>query len=181
MVCTECNQNPATLHFTQIINGNKKEVNVCEACAQKEGYITNTEEAFSLHELLTGLFKATSQPNKVDFNNNDRIFDRLTDTRCEVCKLSYAEFQRIGRFGCANCYDTFKLRLNSVIRRVHNGNTQHSGKIPKRKGGKLHLKKELTIYRNYLKQLIEDENFEEAAIVRDRIKQLERDKGGSET
>lgn len=180
MLCTECKQNPATLHFTQIINGNKTEVNVCEACAQKEGHLSSSEETFSLHELLTGLFNATSQSNKVDLKN-ERIFERLTEVKCDSCQLSFSEFQRMGKFGCANCYEAFKLRLNSVIHRVHSGNTQHNGKIPRRKGSKLHIKKEITMYRDYLNQLIEEENFEEAAIIRDRIKELEKDKGGGES
>lgn len=179
MLCIKCNKNPATLHLTQIVNGKKTKVNVCDVCAHKEGYLKSTDEAFSLHELLTSLFNPTSPSNNVDFKN-DHIFDRLTTLTCEKCELSFSEFQRIGKFGCANCYETFKPRLNSVIRRVHSGNTQHNGKIPKRKGGKLHLKKELSMYREHLKLLVEEENFEEAAIIRDKIKSLEKDKGGNE-
>src|SRR5699024_119897 len=100
--------------------------------------------------------------------------------KCKACHMTFTEFQRIGKFGCAHCYEDFKSKLNSVFRRVHSGNTQHNGKIPKRKGGKLHIKKEILKYRDYLTQLIEEENFEEAAIVRDRIKQLESDKGGEQ-
>lgn len=180
MLCTECKENPATLHFTQIINGNKTEVNVCEACAQKEGYVANSEDTFSLHDLLTGLFHATPKSSSVDLND-ERMFNRFATLKCDVCQLSFTEFQRIGKFGCANCYEAFKLRLNGVIRRVHSGNTEHNGKIPKRKGGKLHLQKEIALYRDYLQQLIEEENFEEAAIIRDRIKELEEHKGGGES
>lgn len=179
MLCSECNKKPATLHFTQIVNGKKTEVNVCEICAQKKGYLTNSDETFSLHELLTSLFNVTSNSSQVDLGN-ESFFERFTEMKCDRCQLSFSDFQRIGKFGCANCYESFKPRLNSVIRRVHSGNTQHSGKIPKRKGSKLHLKKELSKYRDYLKQLIEEENFEEAALVRDRIKELEKDKGVSE-
>lgn len=180
MMCIECKENPATLHFTQIINGKKTEVRVCERCAQKEGYVTSTDETFSLHELLTGLFNASSQSNQVGIQN-ERFFDHFTELKCEKCQLSFSQFQRIGKFGCANCYEAFKPRLNTVIRRVHSGNTAHKGKIPKRKGGRLHLEKEIAMYREYLQQLIAEENFEEAAIIRDRIKELEQSEGGDKS
>lgn len=180
MLCSECNKRPATLHLTRIVNGEKIEVHVCDKCAQTEGYLSSFEEPFSLHDLLTGLFNVTAKSAKVNLNN-EPFFEQFSQLTCTYCELSFDDFQRIGKFGCANCYDSFKSRLDSVIRRVHSGNTEHIGKIPQRKGGKLHLKKELTKYREYLKQLIEEEKFEEAALVRDQIKQLEKDQGGNES
>lgn len=184
MLCSECGKRPATVHYTQIINGEKTEIHVCDICAQKEGYsyIKTSEEPFSLHELLTGIFNISSQPKTgtSDSFSTDRFFEQFTDVKCEKCQLSFSEFQRIGKFGCANCYESFKPRLHSVIRRVHSGNSQHHGKIPKRQGGKLHLEKEINQLREYLQQLVEEEKFEKAALIRDRIKELEEHKRGSE-
>lgn len=180
MLCSECNKRPATLHLTRIVNGEKTEVNVCDLCAQNEGYLTGLDEPFSLHDLLTGLFDVSSKSGKVNLSN-DHFFEQFSRLACAHCELSFEQFQRLGKFGCANCYESFKTRLDSVIRRVHSGNTEHVGKIPHRKGGKLHLKKELTKHREYLKQLIVEEKFEEAALVRDQIKQLEKDKRGNES
>lgn len=181
MLCSECNKRPANFHYTQIVNGEKMEVIVCDVCAQNKNYLSNqSEEAFPLHELLTSLFKATGKSGQPDLKKNN-FFEQFSDLTCKECHMTFTEFQRLGKFGCANCYEAFKPRLNSVLRRVHSGNTQHHGKIPKRKGGKLHIKKELMKYRDYLTQLIEEENFEEAAIVRDRIKQLESDKEGEQS
>jgi len=182
VLCSECGKRPATVHYTQIINGEKAEIQVCDICAQKEGYsyIKNSDEPFSLHELLTGIFNVSSQANKAKTGSfsTDRLFEQFTDLKCEQCQLSFSEFQRIGKFGCANCYEAFKPRLNSVIRRVHSGNTKHHGKIPKRQGGTLHLEKEITELREYLQELVEEEKFEQAALIRDRIKELEEQKGG---
>lgn len=175
MECNECKKRPATLHFTQIINGNKTEVKVCELCAKKKGYMNSTEEAYSLHDLLTGLFNFNS--SQVDLQN-DNLFSQVDELECSKCNMTFTDFQRIGKFGCANCYDAFKTKLDSVFRRVHSGNTKHSGKIPKRKGGNLHTKKELENYRAELQRLIEQEEFEQAAIVRDEIRKLEEKKEG---
>lgn len=178
MQCEECNKRPATLHYTQIINGKKTEIHVCEVCAQNHGYTFNHDETYSLHDLLTGLFNVTS-PN-LDMKENS-FFNQFEELKCDHCQLSFTDFQRIGKFGCSKCYETFKPKLNSIFRRVHSGNTKHNGKIPKRKGDKLHIKKEIERYREYLQQLINEENFEEAAVIRDRIKDLEKLKGGSDS
>lgn len=174
----ECKQRSATVHYTQIINGEKTEVNVCDVCAKRKGYTLHSDESFTLHELLTGLFNVQSPNIKL---NEENFFKQFSELACDSCQLSFTDFQRIGKFGCAQCYESFKPKLNAVFRRVHSGNTKHNGKIPKRKGGNLHLKKEIAIYRDYLNQLINDENFEEAAVIRDKIKQLEKQKGGNDS
>lgn len=173
MKCEECQENPATLHLTQIINGQKTEVHVCEGCAKQKGYISYPGEGYSLHDLLTGLFSLDS--NQFQVKDNDP-FKQKEELQCSKCKLTYDDFQRIGKFGCAECYSAFSTKLDSIFRRVHSGNTKHIGKIPKRKGSDLHAKKELELFRKKLQDHIEREEFEKAAEVRDIIKKLEYEK-----
>src|SRR5699024_7600533 len=90
------------------------------------------------------------------------------------CELTFNEFRHIGKFGCSDCYSSFKSKLNPIFKRVHSGNIRHIGKIPKRDGQVLHKKKELESYRNELNKLIIDENFEKAAVIRDKIKEIEQ-------
>lgn len=175
MKCSECNKRPATLHLTQIINGKKTELNVCEICASKKGYINQSEEAYSLHDLLTGLFNFGSSQLELQ---NENFFSSAEDLQCPKCKMTFNDFQRIGKFGCASCYDAFKSKLDSIFRRVHSGNTKHIGKIPKRKGAHLHTQREIETHREELQRLIEQEEFEQAAVVRDKIKKLEAEKDG---
>lgn len=170
MECQECHQRPASLHFKQIMNGSKTEVSVCEVCAQEKGYMTYPmEEGHSLHDLLAGLLNFDSTQMG---NHNEHPFKQPKDLQCSKCELTFSEFKRVGKFGCAVCYQEFSTRLNSIIRRVQSGNTKHYGKIPKRKGGNLHIKKEIESYKLQLQQLIENESFEEAVIIRDKIKEL---------
>lgn len=177
MECQECQQRPSTLHFTRVINGNKKEIYVCEVCARDKGYMTYPEEGYSLHNLLAGLFNFESTPIK---KHQETSLKQSQQLQCPKCKLTFSEFKRIGKFGCATCYQTFSDQLNPIIRRVHSGNTKHSGKIPKRKGGSLHTKKKLEAYQMKLQHLIKKEAFEEAALIRDEIKKL-KDQQHSET
>jgi protein arginine kinase activator len=85
----------------------------------------------------------------------------------------------VGRFGCAHCYETFKEQLPPVLRRLHSGNWSHSGKIPKRIGGGIHLKKQVENLKSELKELIQQEEFEKAAQIRDEIRTLEKGLPGS--
>lgn len=172
MECQECQKRPATLRFTQVINGNKTEKHVCEVCAKEKGYITYPEEGYSLHNLLKGLFNVESTHLS---KHQGQSFQPSKDLHCQKCGLTFTEFQRRGKFGCATCYDVFSARLDPIFRRVHSGNIKHHGKIPKRKGGSLHLKKQIEQYQDKLRKLVEDEAFEDAAKVRDKIKALKKE------
>ena len=175
MRCDECKKRPATLQLTQYVNGQKKEVPVCELCAKKLGYLSQQEETYSFQDLLSGLFNLGS--SQIDLQGK-HPFEQMEELECPKCHLTFREFQRIGKFGCAECYETFKGKLDTVFRRVHSGNTKHLGKIPKRKQSGLHQRKRLMQYRDELKQLINQEAFEEAAVVRDKIKEIESREAG---
>ncbi|WP_277679392.1 UvrB/UvrC motif-containing protein [Gracilibacillus dipsosauri] len=170
MECQECQQNPATLHFAQVINGEKKEIHVCHQCAKEKGYVPPEDESYSLHNLLSGLFQFDSDA----FHTSSPHHSMEQDLQCEKCGMTYQEFTRIGKFGCATCYETFSSHLNPIFRRVHSGNTTHDGKVPKRVGADIYERKQLRNLKWKLQQLIADEAFEEAANIRDQIRQLEK-------
>ncbi|KGP89761.1 hypothetical protein N780_09360 [Pontibacillus chungwhensis BH030062] len=173
MECQECHERPASLHFTQVVNGHKTEVYVCEKCAYDKGYMSQEQDSLSLHNLLSGLFNFDSFQLS-DSKSPSASHREPQSLKCGHCGLTYDEFKRVGKFGCANCYKTFDERLNPIFRRVHSGNTIHNGKVPKRKGGQLHVQREMDQKRSELQALIHQEEFEEAAKVRDQIRTLER-------
>ncbi|MMZ61337.1 hypothetical protein D3C76_391370 [compost metagenome] len=169
MQCQECGKRPASLHFTKIVNGEKTEFHICEACAREKGeIIPGTTGGFSIHNLLSGL---------LDFNPGLKGQNAGTKTtenlRCEECGLTYSQFSKIGRFGCSSCYKHFNDRLDPLFKRVH-GNTVHVGKIPKRVGGHIEVKRKLDDLRRELQYRILQEEFEEAASLRDQIRELEK-------
>ncbi|MBD2872188.1 UvrB/UvrC motif-containing protein [Paenibacillus arenilitoris] len=170
MYCQECGKKPATLHFTKIVNGEKTEFHICESCAREKGEgIPGAPNSFSIHSLLSGL---------LDFEQlgNAGIGGGMKQQpaqRCEECGLTYAQFSKIGRFGCSNCYQAFADKLDPLLKRVHSG-TVHTGKIPKRSGGQIKCKREIEQLRRDLQAKIENEEFENAAQLRDRIRELER-------
>jgi len=175
MLCQECGKRPATLHFTKIVNGEKTEFHFCEACAREKGEgIPGTPNGFSIHSLLSGLMDF-EPPGGVKPGG---VGQRMQAPRCEACGLTYAQFSKIGRFGCSSCYRFFGDRLDPVFKRVH-GNTVHVGKIPKRTGGQIRSKREIEELKRKLQELVAQEEFEKAAATRDRIRELERKLSGA--
>lgn len=174
MVCQQCGQKPATLHFTKIINGQKTEFHICESCAREKGeWIPGTANGFSIHNLLSGLLDFDLTGSKQGAKEDAKT----QPMRCEKCGLTYAQFGKLGRFGCDDCYTFFGDRLDPLLKRVH-GNTVHVGKIPKRGGGRIQRRRELEELKKKLQYSILREEFEEAATLRDRIRELENQPPG---
>lgn len=169
MLCQECDKKPATLHFTKIVNGEKTEFHICESCARERGEgIPGTANGFSIHSLLSGLldFEPVGSMNALGAKSAQQL-------RCDNCGLTYTQFSKMGRFGCSNCYTQFGSKLDPILKRVH-GNTTHVGKIPKRTGVQIQLKREIDELKRDLNMRIEQQEFEAAAGLRDRIRELER-------
>ena len=166
MLCDKCKQRPATVHFTKIINNEKYEQHLCEECSKGMPHFSfSIDPSFSLNKILANLL------------TNDPTFSGMGLTfkseRCENCGLTYSQFAQGGKLGCSNCYEVFKDKLNPLIRRIHSSE-RHKGKVPARTGGKLRLIKEIESLKTELGNLVKNEEFEKAAEVRDRIKDLEK-------
>jgi len=167
MLCNICSKNQATVHLTEIIDEKMTELHLCEDCAQKKS--TQMESHFGLADLLAGLADLGTQFNKTS---------KEIKVKCSRCGLTYEDFKRIGRLGCGECYSTFKDSLLPLLKRIH-GSTQHYGKSPKKmpKIGKIvRTRNELQDLRDKLQKVIQLEQFEEAAKLRDKIRELEKRK-----
>ena len=164
MLCELCKQTQATVHLTEIINDQMTELHLCEACANQKG--AQVESHFGLSDLLSGLadFSKTQEPEEAAASNK----------ACPMCGMTYDDFRKVGRLGCAECYTTFKRNLGSLLKRIH-GSPLHLGKSPMRlvKPAKV-AKTELLELKRKLERAIEGEEFEEAAKVRDQIRRLEQ-------
>lgn len=171
MICQLCNKRPANVHVTKIINGVKNELHICEQCAkEKEGLgISNEIPAFntpfSLSNIIAGL---------MDFPGSSALpYTSTQEVKCSGCGLDYEVFKKTGRFGCSQCYVSFGDRLEPLFKRIH-GNSQHTGKVPRRTGGIIRIKRDIDKLKYELKRAIENEEYEKAAELRDKIKTLEQ-------
>lgn len=177
MVCDICGKKPATVHLTEIVDDQMNELHLCEECAHQKS--SQMEQQFGLSDLLGGLaeFEKPSAEKEA------------AALHCPKCGLTYADFKKVGRLGCADCYGAFKKYLGPLLKRIH-GSSLHFGKSPVHAGttAKAARKKadtaapaappaapvDLTELRQRLQKAIEAEEFEEAARLRDQIKELEK-------
>jgi protein arginine kinase activator len=117
MLCDICTKNQATVHLTEIVDGQITELHLCERCAKEKS--SQMEQQFGLSDLLAGL---------VDFGKNIEEKEDLK-LKCANCKLTYREFKKVGRLGCSECYVTFGKYLEFLLKSIHGAN-QHVGKLP---------------------------------------------------
>lgn len=177
MLCENCNQHEASVKYTQIINGEKKQMFLCENCAREMG-IDNFSFDMPINlsnffgDLLGEYEESQFTPKLLSAN----------ELKCKKCGMTYEEFQKTGKMGCAHCYDVFSSQLEPLLKRLH-GSTKYIGRKSNSKPEELKdLSKkeskveELENLKGIIKKLIKEEKYEEAAKVRDEIKKLEDDK-----
>jgi protein arginine kinase activator len=162
VLCDLCNKNQATVHLTEIIDEQMSELHLCEECARKKSI--QMEQQFGLADLLAGL---------AEFGKPEETAE-ASRLKCSNCGLSYQDFKKMGRLGCSECYTSFKKYLIPLLRKIH-GSARHSGKSPYKLAVARPKKKlDLTELRQRLQEAIENEEFEEAARLRDKIRELEK-------
>ncbi|WP_078593221.1 UvrB/UvrC motif-containing protein [Evansella clarkii] len=168
MLCQECQQRQATLHFTKIINGKKTEFHICDVCAKEKGEYIPGSNSFSIHQLLSGLLDVNFSAGAGEVKKPPQ------ELKCKNCGMTYQQFAEIGRFGCADCYETFNPKLDPIFKRIHSGNAVHGGKIPKRIGKDLQVHRQIEQLKQKLQEAVTNEEFEHAAELRDNIRSLEK-------
>ncbi|RKY35994.1 MAG: hypothetical protein DRP78_04740 [Candidatus Omnitrophota bacterium] len=164
MLCHICGKRQATVHLTEIVNDQMTELHLCEQCAKEKG-IAGLGASFGLQDLLAGL---------VDFASPIQGSKKKIGA-CANCKMTYADFRKIGRLGCSECYSAFEESLEPLLKKIH-GAVRHIGKAPLHSGGQFKLKNELQALQLKLQKVVQAEAFEEAAKIRDKIKALEKKK-----
>ena len=156
--------NEATVHLTEIREGKKHEMHLCERCAAEKGLPGKAH--FSISELLAGIAsQAQAQAQKTR---------KGKDVTCASCGLALSQFQSSGRFGCADCYTAFKDDVQALVEKIHDS-TQHVGKVPRRVSTEVSLQKDIRQLQVELKRAIRKEDYEKAAEIRDRIRRVEEE------
>jgi protein arginine kinase activator len=158
MVCDICKKLEATVHLTQIVEGKMLKVDLCEACAKEKG--VQEAAGFSLADLLVGLGAA------------EEIKGESPGAQCSVCGFTQADFKKTGRLGCSACWDTFEVGLASLLKAMHKGD-HHVGKVPAKAMHTLVLSGRIQELSDRLEKAVSEEKYEDAAQVRDEIRELE--------
>ncbi len=153
MKCEICQINEASVHFKQVNDGETREMYVCEQCASKNGF--DPESPIALTDFLFGVGMQTEP------------VPRAGGKKCDFCGMTGEEFHEKSRVGCQFCYEVFASDLALLLESVHKG-MKHLGKIPASAVSVV----ELESLKRALKAAVSHEDFEEAAMLRDRIHEL---------
>lgn len=155
--CQKC-QNPATLHITEVLSENQfEELHLCEQCANK--YLYEPQQK-----------AVAGKPGGEAKREGDE--GQLGQTECPSCGVKFVEFRNTGRLGCPHDYEAFRDELMPLLENIH-GETRHCGKTPRNIPGSQQSQSELMQLRNRLRHAVTKEDYEEAAKIRDLIKNLE--------
>lgn len=159
--CDACGQRPAEIRVTEVAKGRVEERVLCAACATKLGVDVATQGDFSVSKLVASMGDPAAAHGQA----------QADETSCELCGLSYAEFRDSGKLGCPECYHAFSKDLTALIRRLH-GALRHTGRGPGERSAEQAIRLELAALRNQLAEAVAKEAYEDAARIRDRIRQL---------
>ena len=169
MTCDLCSQREATVHLTEIINDQSREIHLCEACAREKGAKAAKDFAAAVSgPLFNGLAELLAGLADSGASRDEGLKKKLA---CATCGMTYEEFRKSGRLGCAHCYESFRKILQPLLKRIH-GSTQHVGRSPalskKRRGPP-----DLSRLKEQMRRAVAAESFEEAVRLRDQIRLLE--------
>ena len=158
-LCDLCGKSEATMEVSQLDkDGKVTEISVCAGCARQRGFTEVEKLKAGVAEIIAEL------KNRVDEGDTKLV--------CGNCGMSYAEFKRQGRLGCAECYVSFHDELVPLIRRIH-GAVQHVGRTASGGRKQAQVKMNVQKIREALTGAIQAEDYEKAAALRDQLKQAE--------
>lgn len=162
MLCADCNQNKATVHFTQIVNDETETFHLCQSCAQARGLKTTPSGS---QAPLSDFLSEMGAP----------IFTKATSANlsCAQCGCTFRQFRKTGRLGCAQCYTIFEQEMSALLRKIH-GSNEHMGIIASEGVEPVDDDEaRLADLRRQLRHAVEHEEYERAAELRDAISELE--------
>jgi protein arginine kinase activator len=157
MKCDLC-EKEAVVHLTQMMDGTMKEVHLCEEHAVAQGIDINSP--ISITDILMGLGQQNKESGPAGLT-----------LACPRCGLGRDEFRKSGRLGCPECYKTFMAELTMAVKAMHHS-VQHVGKIPAREGAHARIKSQIARLQKDLDTAVAREEFEKAAQLRDRIREI---------
>ena len=167
MQCQICKKNDATIHLTEITDGIRTEMHVCELCAQEEGIAVKSQ--VPINELLNSLLAVQPADEELFGDSEQKL-------SCPQCGFTWERFRKEGLLGCPHDYEVFEKVLLPIIEKAHGHKTTHCGKVPSKTPAKTKRQIKLLTLRQQLEAAVQNEDYELAAKLRDKIVNSEKKK-----
>jgi protein arginine kinase activator len=166
MKCERCKKRDADVHIRHQKGKGLIEYHLCRDCAEqmaKDGLIPDMSFDFPIESFLSGLFPGTGA---LDDEEGTPAIPGLS---CGRCGLEHSEFRKSGKYGCPDCFAVFHDNLGPLLRKIH-GSDIHRGTRPGNDPAEAPCPDEIEMLRDELRRAIEGEEYERAAVLRDRIR-----------
>jgi len=164
MHCQICNKNEATIHLTEIVDGLRSEMHICEHCAVEQGIAVKSQ--VPINELLSNLLSSAPSDDQM-LDSSDKQLS------CPYCGITLEQFRKEAVLGCPHDYEVFEKSLGALIEKTQDGQSVHCGKIPSKAPKDTKKEAELLSLRQQLEAAVQAENYELAAKLRDEIAKTE--------
>jgi protein arginine kinase activator len=189
MLCQRCQQNQATVFFSQTVGNQTTQSHLCEPCAQLQAQTQKLGGVFppgfnpfsALSEMMGNLMGF--DPGAIAEVASGRAGSVAVDPQlqCPACGYQLSTFRQNGRLGCTKCYASFKAQLEPLINNIHGNAKFVEGGVPPAGVAEASTTPDrrskdprVRALREKMGEAILKEKFEEAARIRDEIKDLEK-------
>ncbi|MBQ4630283.1 MAG: UvrB/UvrC motif-containing protein [Clostridia bacterium] len=160
MLCSNCGIKNANFHYKYLTGGKYSELHLCGECAHKLGYIKDNDKLFNFTSILGDFLSVPKSAPSVA-------------TKCPVCSTSFDTVRRTGFLGCDKCYEVFADSIETMLSKIQ-PSTVHKGKLSGADGKKIERENTLKNLKEELKRAVIEEKYEQAAVLRDKIKEFEQ-------
>ncbi len=180
MLCDICKQHEATIHIQEIVNSNKKAMHLCSECAVKKSQNDPSFDfgGFNLAEMLYNISESQGgipglSPVSEEESTDDSNIKDSVNLKCTECNWTLKALRQTGRVGCPECYNVFREVIENALENMHRGKL-HVGKRPGNKStdNSSNLMLKLMNLQKELDEIIQREEYEKAAKLRDKINNL---------
>ncbi|MEW9080470.1 UvrB/UvrC motif-containing protein [Terrisporobacter glycolicus] len=175
MLCQKCHKKTASVFISSIINGQETRMYLCNDCAKDYPLFKfNSQDPFSIKDVMEKF--DISEGDSIDTKNKNLLaIDKDCEEKeiiCPNCYSTYDEYRQTGKVGCSKCYEVFEKQLKPILRNIY-GYEGYIGKSPKKDNSHIYTSKEMRVLKEDLNRAVEQEEYEKAADIRDKIKELE--------
>ena len=166
MKCDGCQKREAALVLHMITNGQVATRSLCLDCAKKAHQ--EMAQAFSTMGMsMSGMDEmrgAAAEPKRENL--------RLPKMICASCRTAYEDINDETVFGCPKCYQAFHTQVIDYLSSIRGPEKQAINLEPQEKDFSFVMQGTETELKERLNEALRAENYEQAANLRDRLKEL---------
>ena len=176
MLCEVCKKRTATVFYTENTNGKTRAFSLCGECAAKLREKGDIRDITSMVGSFADPFSDLHDELFHGFFGIPTLKAVSSERKCPECQSTYADIEKSGKVGCPACYTAFEDELSRLIRSLH-GTTSHAGSVPSRHRAKQERENLIKQKKQELRNAVQNEDYERAAILRDEIRTIESEQG----